>query len=74
MVLFATIIPYSMTESESSALYLESLKVLINASEVLFLNFALNSKNQFTEKESTQKIFSVALSKIIYFSIKTIHR
>jgi len=51
-----------MTESESSAFYLEALKVLINASEIIFLNFALNSKNQFTEKESSQKIFSVALS------------
>jgi len=62
MVLFATVIPYSMTESESSAFYLEALKVLINASEIILLNFALNSKNQFTEKESSQKIFSVALS------------
>ncbi len=65
MVLFATVIPYSMTETDSALIYLESLKVLINASEVLFINFALNAKNPFTEKESYQKVLSVALCKTI---------
>lgn len=62
MVLLATIVPYSMTEDESSAIYLELIKIIINMSEVFFINYGLNSKNQFSAKESSQKILSVSLS------------
>lgn len=63
MVLLATVVPYSLTESDANAQLLEILKILINFSEVIFINFALNSRNSFNYKESSSKIYSVAISK-----------
>ena len=69
MVLYATVIPYHMIESEGNiitqvyfTLTQDVLKITINLIELLFLSYSLRAKNSFTTKETSSKILAVALS------------
>ncbi len=63
MLLYATVIPYNIIETESYNLSQEGLKIVINLIEIFFLILTLKNKSNFIDgKETGLKVIVVALS------------
>ena len=63
MLLYATVIPYNVIESESYDISQETLKIVINCIEIFFIILALRNKSNFIEgKETGLKILTVAIA------------
>jgi hypothetical protein len=62
MVLYATVIPYNSIETEKYEFSQETLNVLINFAELIFIRYSLQVRNTFQEKEAGLKVLSVGLS------------
>ena len=61
MVLYATVIPFEIGEAVQLTLPQEIIKTMIYMTETIFLYHCLKSKNNFTEKQASYKIITIAL-------------
>ncbi|MCQ2817350.1 MAG: transmembrane protein 147-like [archaeon] len=60
MILYATVMPYANDQDQNNILY-DLIKVAINSIEILFLNYCLKAKNNFSENENGLKVLCVSL-------------
>lgn len=62
MLLYATVIPYGIIESENYSFNQELLKILINGIEIFFILMALKNKSSFSDQEAHLKVITVGLA------------